>query len=138
MKVIINRRFGGFDLSNTAIQLYIRKKNLGLYSNDDVNYYYVPVEEYNNQLESEELEYQKQLNGLPHNFSGYKSNELCWSIDKIDRNDPCLVEVVEELGNTANTRYSKLKVVTIPDDMQYIINDFDGMESIHEKHRVWY
>ena len=55
MKVIINRRFGGFDLSNTAIQLYIRKKNLGLYSNDDVNYYYVPVEEYNKQLESEEL-----------------------------------------------------------------------------------
>jgi hypothetical protein len=138
MKVVINRRFGGFDLSNTAIQLYIRKKNLGLYSNDDVNYYYVPVEEYNKQLESEELEYQKQRNGLPHNFSGYKSNDLCWSISL-----EYLVFAVLPSSSTTSTKQGSflsilLKVVTIPDDMQYIINDFDGMESIHEKHRVWY
>ena len=138
MKIVINRSFGGFDLSNDAIQLYIKKKNLKLYSDDDEHYYYVPVEEYHKQLDSENLEYQKQRKGLPNNFKGYRSNDMYWNIETIKRNDPCLVEVVEELGQKANGYHSKLKVVTIPDDVRYDINDYDGMESVHEKHKVWY
>ena len=44
---------------------------------------------------------------------------------------------MEELGSKVNTRYSELAVVEIPDDVEWEINEYDGWESIHEKHRVW-
>ncbi len=50
---------------------------------------------------------------------------------------PYLVEVVTRLGDKANGRFSDLKVVEIPDDIEYEINDYDGRESIHEVHKTW-
>ena len=56
----------------------------------------------------------------------------------IERDDPVLVQVVEELGSeTASGNYAKLKVVEIPDGVVYEIQDYDGQESIHETHRSW-
>ena len=55
----------------------------------------------------------------------------------IERNDPILVEIVEELGESANTRFSELKVVEIPDDVEWEIEEYDGNEWIAEKHRTW-
>ena len=49
-----------------------------------------------------------------------------------------LVVLVEEMGEAANGGFTKLKVVEIPDDVEYNIYDYDGMETIHEKHRSWY
>lgn len=54
-----------------------------------------------------------------------------------DRSDPILVKVVETLGKEANTELSSLKVVEIPDDVNYYIDDYDGMETIEECHRSW-
>lgn len=53
------------------------------------------------------------------------------------RNDPILVKVVETLGEEANDEYSSLKVVEIPDDVDFYIDDYDGMETIEECHRSW-
>ena len=58
-------------------------------------------------------------------------------LDLDDRTDPDLVSTVEALGDSANTRYSKLKVVEIPDDVKWEISDYDGIESIHEIHSSW-
>ena len=55
----------------------------------------------------------------------------------IDRNDPNLVKVVEELGGEANDRFAQLKVVDVPDDVQWIITDYDGIEQVEEVHRIW-
>jgi len=55
----------------------------------------------------------------------------------IERNDPCLVQVVEELGEQANGEYSDLRIVDIPDDISWYIQEYDGLESIHETHRIW-
>ena len=55
----------------------------------------------------------------------------------ISRDDADLVRVVLELGEQAYGDYADLRVVTIPDDVEYEIDEYDGMESIHEKHRVW-
>lgn len=55
----------------------------------------------------------------------------------IGRNNPILVEIVEELGESANTRFSELKVVEIPDDVEWEIEEYDGNEWIAEKHRTW-
>jgi len=56
---------------------------------------------------------------------------------EIKRNDPILVEIVEQLGEAADNRFSELKVVEIPDDVQWTIEEYDGNEWIAEKHRTW-
>lgn len=55
----------------------------------------------------------------------------------IQRNDPQLVKCVETLGKKANGKCAKLKVVEIPNDVDWEITDYDGVETIEEKHRSW-
>ena len=55
----------------------------------------------------------------------------------IARDDPDLVAVVEELGDLANSRFSELKVVEIPDNVKWEVDESDGMEHIAEVHRIW-
>lgn len=49
-----------------------------------------------------------------------------------------LVEVVKILGKKANGWMTELKIVKIPDDVEYIIEKYNGMEHIAEKHRTWH
>jgi len=56
---------------------------------------------------------------------------------EIKRNDPILVEIVEQLGEDAGHRFAQLKVVEIPDDVVWGIEEYDGNEWIAEKHRTW-
>jgi len=56
---------------------------------------------------------------------------------EIERNDPILVQVVEELGIEVNDSYSELKVVEIPENIDWFIQEYDGLERIAEEHRVW-
>lgn len=53
------------------------------------------------------------------------------------RDDEALVRVVELLGERANSRFSELKIVEIPDDVEWTIQEYDGMEWVAEKHRTW-
>lgn len=56
---------------------------------------------------------------------------------QIKRNNPILVEIVEQLGEAADGRFAELKVVEIPDDVEWGIEEYDGDEYIAEKHRTW-
>ena len=53
------------------------------------------------------------------------------------RTDSLLVEVVEELGERAFGECARLKVVEIPEDVQWSIRERDGNEWIAENHRTW-
>jgi hypothetical protein len=64
-------------------------------------------------------------------------NEFCFSERDIERNDSLLVQVVEELGDLASGTFSCLKVVEIPDNIEWEIEEYDGMEWVSEKHRSW-
>lgn len=56
----------------------------------------------------------------------------------LDRANPKLVEVVEKLGEEANGPCASLRVIEIPDDVkEWYIDEYDGVETIHEKHRYW-
>lgn len=44
---------------------------------------------------------------------------------------------METLGDAASGKQSKLKIVEIPDDVEWEIAEYDGRESIEEKHRSW-
>lgn len=54
-----------------------------------------------------------------------------------DRAHPAVVAVVEELGPAANGPHAKLKIVTIPDDVDWYIAEYGGLEWVAEKHRTW-
>lgn len=56
---------------------------------------------------------------------------------EIERNDPVLIKLVEQLGVEANTRFSELKIVEIPDGIEWTICDYDGLEWVAEAHRTW-
>lgn len=114
MKVVINQDFGGFSLSDAAFEKYLLVKGLpfkkvpGKYN----SYFY------------------------ENNSDSTDTPEMYWEND-IPRNDPLLVEIVEELGENASGPYASLKVVEIPDDVEWEISEYDGREHIAEKHRTW-
>ena len=60
-----------------------------------------------------------------------------WDDHLIARDDPALVWVVENMGTLAAGKYSRFKVVDIPWDVDWIIQDYDGNEWIAESHRTW-
>jgi hypothetical protein len=66
-----------------------------------------------------------------------KTNNLNAKDRDIPRDDPDLVQIVETMGDDANARYSVLKVVEIPDGVDWTICDYDGLEWVAEKHRTW-
>ena len=112
MKIVINRDYGGFGLSDDAIRMYLAKKNLV--------------------WEEESGAFNMTIFWLD------RANEkLFWEND-LERNDPALVEVVERLGKDANGRYASLKVVEIPKNVNWEIQENDGMEWISEVHRTWF
>jgi hypothetical protein len=106
MKIVINTRYGGFGLSQEAIDLYAKKSGILLIESDEEYIFNEKIYE---------------------NYSPYD----------LDRTNPFLIETVEELGDEANGWLSELKVVEIPDDVEYTIEEYDGAEWIAEKHRTW-
>ncbi len=70
--------------------------------------------------------------GLPDKAKKMLGHNQDWYEGDIDRTNKDLVRVVEELGKEANDSYARLEIVEIPDDIDYYISDYDGIETIHE------
>jgi len=66
--------------------------------------------------------------------TGIQSSMYDW---EIDRTDPILIAIVEEMGKDSWGLYAELKVVEIPDGIEWEISEYDGMEHIAEEHRTW-
>ncbi|MDL1889675.1 hypothetical protein FBQ96_08875 [Nitrospirales bacterium NOB] len=54
----------------------------------------------------------------------------------IPRDDRRLIQVVEELGEEANGHCADLKVIGIPDGVQWVITKTNGSEQVSEQHRT--
>jgi hypothetical protein len=65
-----------------------------------------------------------------------KNSLGCYSFDN-DRANPLLIDAVKKLKKEANGIYSDLKIVEIPDDVEWQIFAVNGEEIIREKHRFW-
>lgn len=116
-KVVINVSYGGFTISPEGV--------LWLYENRyDGGDFAHPVEEY---FGSE--------GAVMH--EGTSDEKFVLDKRSFDREHPMLIGLIEELGERANGWGCKLKIVEIPKDVEYTIEDYDGWESIHEKHRSW-
>lgn len=113
MKIVINTDYGGFGLSDQAFKKYLELS--------DIDY------------TTEEPEEPSILQGTL--FYDKKGTYLNYC--DIPRNDSKLVQVVEELGEQSWGNFSSLKVVEVPDDVEWYIHEYDGIECIHEAHRQW-
>ncbi len=111
-KIVINCCFGGFGLSETAVALYFEKAKLTRHV-------------------------KKGKFGEDYNYAKVGDDMMFWSFHELQRNDPILIAVVEELGPAANSSYAKLKVVEIADDGLWEIAEYDGIEHIAEQQRTW-
>ena len=137
-KIILNKCYGGFGVSSKGYKLYAEKLNL-------------PIFRYDTYLDpnSKKITYKKvSLDSKESVFVDYVTKDLGDEVeyvkDKLDldthhREDPLLIEVVEELGKDANTSYSDLVIVEVPDDVaeDYMIDDYDGVETLHKRVQVW-
>ena len=92
-KIVINKCYRGFGLSDEAINKYMKLKGID----------------------------------KPSDF---------WE-GRIFRDDLILIQVVEEFGNSANGSFAELKVVEIPDGVEWVVEEYDGMEWVAEKHKTW-
>ena len=112
MKIVINSEYGGFGLSDDAIREYFRNKN------------WTVVEE-------------KDERGYTHFYKDAISDDNYFHEHSVERNDPDLVAVVEKLGKDADAQFSRLKIVEIPDDVDWYVEEYDGLEWVAEAHRTW-
>ena len=68
---------------------------------------------------------------------GCNSHNNCGQEWTIDRTDKRLIEAIEARACNNCGEWKDFKVVTIPDDVEYTIKEYDGMEHIAEVHRTW-
>lgn len=121
-KIVYNNCFGGFGLSTKAVMRYAKLKGIKLFEDTGIwgsSFYTVPVDEYR-KLEEEA----KQIKNWD------KLKGLYFGVDDIDRRDPMLVQVVEELGREANGFCAKLAIAEIPEGTPYRIDEYDGNETV--------
>lgn len=139
-KVAINACLGGFELSLLAQKMLLQLKGF-----KDVCFYkargyrtlttnaeYFKILDLNNEKDIFALCLKRDYGDRV--FKGdINMNDYMWEIiDDIitNREDKDLVMVIESLGSQSNTDLSSLKIIKIPDGIEYAIDDNDGMESI--------
>ena len=122
MKVVINRKFGGFGLSQEALRELQKRLTP------------------DSELVIRETEFD------PDNPEAYSKLYMFPDAEEFEgvedplvstRSNPQLIEVVEELGSRANGLCADLKIVEIPDDVDVVIEEYDGDEWVSEVHRTW-
>lgn len=137
MKVILNKCFGGFCVSQEAYELYAKKKGIEIFS-------------YDFRYKNGKPTYRKTNAGssifnttFTKDFGDYIEmsdddfDKYYLNLDESHREDSVLIEVVEELGKKANGPFGELVVVDIPDGMEYEIDEYDGVETLHQKVEKW-
>lgn len=134
MKIIKNVCYGGFHFSDEAYEKMIA--------------YGIPLKEYIKQKRNPETGlYDKsknkknvifkrgesEIDKIMKQFGDYWDN----FDEKFKRTNETIIRVVEELGAEANNRFSRLEIVEIPDDIDWEIDDYDGIETIRRKGERW-
>jgi len=136
-KIILNKCYGGFDVSDEAYRLYAKRKGLELFC-------------YKPDFSQKSMKYIK-IDTASNIFDFYVTKDLGESttskvindyhlmLEHGHRDDETLIDIVEELGEKASGPYGKLVVVEVPDDVaeDYIIDNYDGIETLHKRVQVW-
>jgi hypothetical protein len=115
VKVVINSCHGGFGLSNEAFEMFLDRKGIA-------------------------WEKEKEQRMVFYYHAGHLGVEDKYISPREiinNRSDHDLVDIVEKLGQKADGFCASLKVIEVPDDVKWDINEYDGREWVAEKHRIW-
>lgn len=97
-KIVINKCFGGFALSEARLVRYAILKGVTAHPDDED----FPIQQW-------------------------------W----IPRDDPDLISVVQQIPEDEGICGTDLHVIEIPDGVEWQIEEYDGMEHIVDKNRIW-
>jgi hypothetical protein len=119
-RVAINRCFGGFGISDEAFEKLLTRKGIA--------------------FDKVEPEHKSLLSGVTYYAAGHSGDDDHY-LSEYDffsnRSDPDLIAVIEELGKDSWGWASELAIVDIPDDVEWHIDEYDGLEHVAENHRTW-
>jgi hypothetical protein len=134
-KVVYNKCFGGFGLSEKALKRYAEIKGITLYPEVDpkfltiTTWWTVPPEERTGIITGD-----WSLHSKEERISSNARHKALTIYDRdIDREDPALVQVIEELGDEASGQCANLKIAEIQDGVLYRIDEYDGNESVQTR-----
>ena len=150
MKIVINACYGGFRLSSFGVIEYNKRKGKKTY------FYNCNMQDSLSELEkvtpddsrafsnwiyatTVDLGYRPHHSMFTFSFGADEHKEPnVTDVSNIDRTDPDLIAIIERFGpKNVGSKLSDLKVVEIPDDIEWEIDEYDGLEIIREKHRTW-
>ena len=100
MKVVINADYGGYNLSDAVLKMYLERTNTP----------------YSTSYESREY----------FNYDCIVVDDHPFHQDYIRRDDPILIQILEEVGYIEKG----LQIVILPDFAKYSIGEYDGKEWI--------
>lgn len=125
-KVVINAKHGGFGLSDEAAEWLIEERDWTVTHFEDGNYA-DPDADLVDVNKNQDRDYPS---GDTYRIVGRRDDpEL--------RADPDLVEVIERDDIDASGRHAELRVVEVPADVDWTIEEYDGAEWVAETHRTW-
>lgn len=113
-EVVINRSHGHFELSHAARTAYL----------DSLNKSYT-------------VSPRESRDATVRLGSVIRVDGTFWEDTDLVRDDPVLVNVVRRLGVAASGPNATLKIVSIPADVDWDVNSYDGCEWVYELHRRW-
>ena len=119
MKVAINRCFGGFGISNEAFEKLLDRKGIAFDKVEKENSAFLGASYYEAGHAGSEKHY----------LSDYDFYE--------NRSDADLIAVIEEMGEKSWGWAAEIVIVDIPDDVEWYVGEYDGIEHVAEKHRTW-
>lgn len=132
LKLVINKKYGGFGLSYKALKRYYElkypEKKLYLYEANANNTTLKKVNEDradNIWCEIHDVDFGDSFDSEKVDQELYNNSYV--TSHEIKRSDPFLVQTVEELGEEADGPFAELTVVTIDSD-KYRICEYDGAE----------
>lgn len=128
MKIVINKCYGGFGLSAIAV------KRLAMIGSAVIET--IPIKEWGEWASRVSKDI-----GDGFTDKGYGVVTDGTNVYTVDRSgyraDPDLVNIVEEMGDSADGECAELEIVEIPDGIRWEIEEYDGTEWISEAHRTW-
>ena len=132
-KVVYNACYGGFGLSKEACQRYWDIKgqqvwieqNPEFISSDIFDVWLVSPEDRIEKKDTDNFYAMSMDERVAYNQAYSKQ---IWYYRDVDRHDPALVQVVEELGKKAGGNYAELAIAEVYGP--YRIDEYDGYESV--------
>lgn len=141
MKIVINKCYGGFGISNEALHELI-KLNASCIESQKFTEYSNSTSDPDWELKEDGIWYHR-FSAIAINKSIIDVNNILLSTvyflkrDDSIRSNPDLINIIEKLGKNAGGQFSKLKIVEIPDKVNWEIDEYDGMETVREISGRW-